>query len=135
LAVWHCGIKEKSMTAAFLGIDLVTFKAIYINCAHPSGLLLNHSGISALESDRSRFLGEDGFVADVNEVDLSHMKSVLLYTDGLLETDKLPISEAKLSRWMNSSPDFYSELSTAFKDVELQDDVSFLLVERQNNLN
>ncbi len=131
LAVKNCGIKEKSMTAAFLGLNLTTFKGVYINCAHPSGLMQIQNSVVPLESRSSRFLGEDDFTAEVNNIDFSEMKSILLYTDGLVETADLPISEGHLTRWLNKSPNFYSEISTAFKDVALQDDVSFLLVEKQ----
>ena len=59
------------------------------------------------------------------------MKSLLLYTDGLLETKDMPISDRYLSRWMNSSSDFHTDLSAAFKTVAIEDDVSFLIIEKQ----
>lgn len=132
LAVLNCGIKEKSMTAVFVGIDLATFQGVHVNCAHPSAMMLLGDGVKMLESEASLFLGDVEFEATVSHVDFSKMKSILIYTDGLIETKKMPISEVKLKKWFQGALDFYTEVSNAFKEIPLEDDVSFLLITRQD---
>ena len=135
LAVRNCGIKSKSMTAAFLGIDLNTFQGVYANCAHPSALMTAGSGVTVLDSEAGSFLGDENFQAIVNKVDFSKMKSILLYTDGLIETKKMPISEVRLKKWFGATLDFHNEVTKAFKDLPLEDDVSFLIITRNESIN
>lgn len=134
LAVRNCGIKNKSMTAAFIGIDLNTFQGVYANCAHPSALMTTDQGVVMLDSNASLFLGDENFEAAVKSFDFSQMKSILLYTDGLIETKKLPISEVRLKRWFGSTVDFHQEVSRAFQNIFLEDDVSLLLITREQAL-
>lgn len=130
LAIKHCGVVEKSMTAAFLGIDISTFKGIYINCAHPAGLWQDQLTAQPIDSEGSQFLGDDDFKITAIPIDLSSMKSILLYTDGLVENRENPISEKRLCKWMETSKDFHQELSNTFNGIEIQDDVSYLLLEK-----
>lgn len=132
LAVKYCGIKQKTMSAAFFGVDLNTFKAVYINCAHPSGLWQSSSEIVPLDNEPGAFLGADNFSLAISHLKLSGLKAIFLYTDGLVENPGHPLTEARLARRMSRSDNFYSELSQEMDNVTLQDDVSFLILEMKS---
>lgn len=130
-AVRHSGIKGKSMSAGFVGIDLNSGQGYYVSCGHLPLVLKNGEGANLVSTPPSNLLGEENFLLESQEFEFKDDSELLLYTDGLIENPHKALSIAKLLRMSRKSPNMFNELKDFTADFSAEDDLAFFVIERK----
>jgi CheY-like chemotaxis protein len=123
-------------TMCLLAIDVKTGHTVLANAGHPPPVVHRASGVSLVE-ERSPLLGLPTRPAVEVELDLGPGESLVLYTDGLIETrgEHLDVSIARLCRAVATvEPDlevFADRLLDQVGPGEPTDDIALVAVRRR----